>query len=166
MLERAHTPWTGHGVWIGIRQRLPIGGWIFAGRGNTLTIGTLDIVISVLCGSVAYFVRPHKQALALLAMLGGTNVGQACLVHPRRSHGGHPLPGQQPEPGGWNRLVVPVKNIAETVARLEAIGVTFRARPIKGPEDLTAPKMARAHELGIHENVVADVTERVALHSR
>ena len=41
--------------------------------------------------------------------------------------------GQLPEPGGWNRLVVPVKNIAETVAKLEALGVTFRAKPMKGP---------------------------------
>jgi catechol 2,3-dioxygenase-like lactoylglutathione lyase family enzyme len=40
--------------------------------------------------------------------------------------------GQTPEPGGWNRLVVPVKDMAATVARLEALGVTFRARPLKG----------------------------------
>ena len=41
--------------------------------------------------------------------------------------------GQRPEPGGWNRLVVPVKDIAEAVAKLEALGVRFRARPIAGP---------------------------------
>ena len=41
--------------------------------------------------------------------------------------------GQLPEPGGWNRLVIEVKDIYETVAKLEALGVTFRARPIKGP---------------------------------
>ena len=38
-----------------------------------------------------------------------------------------------PAPGGWNRLVIPVKDLAATVARLEALGVTFRARPIQGP---------------------------------
>lgn len=41
--------------------------------------------------------------------------------------------GLTPEPGGWNRLVIPVKNIVETVAKLEQQGVKFRARPIKGP---------------------------------
>jgi catechol 2,3-dioxygenase-like lactoylglutathione lyase family enzyme len=41
--------------------------------------------------------------------------------------------GALPAPGGWNRLVIPVKDLAATVARLEALGVTFRARPIQGP---------------------------------
>lgn len=41
--------------------------------------------------------------------------------------------GALPEPGGWNRLVIPVKDLAATVARLDALGVRFRARPIRGP---------------------------------
>ena len=41
--------------------------------------------------------------------------------------------GQLPEPGGWNRLVIEVKDINEAVAKLEALGVKFRAKPIKGP---------------------------------
>lgn len=41
--------------------------------------------------------------------------------------------GAEPVPGGWNRLVVEVKDLAATLARLDAIGVRFRARPIKGP---------------------------------
>ena len=41
--------------------------------------------------------------------------------------------GQLPEPGGWNRLVIEVKDINETVAKLEALGVKFRAKPIKDP---------------------------------
>ena len=41
--------------------------------------------------------------------------------------------GQLPEPGGWNRLVIEVKNINETVAKLEALGAKFRTKPIKGP---------------------------------
>lgn len=40
---------------------------------------------------------------------------------------------QQPEPGGWNRLVISVADIATTVAKLDALGVKFRSRPIKGP---------------------------------
>ena len=41
--------------------------------------------------------------------------------------------GAMPEPGGWNRLVIPVKDIAATVEKLQGLGVTFRAKPIKGP---------------------------------
>ena len=41
--------------------------------------------------------------------------------------------GGMPEPGDWNRLVIPVKDIAATVARLDELGITFRSRPIKGP---------------------------------
>lgn len=41
--------------------------------------------------------------------------------------------GAEPVPGGWNRIVLEVKDIAETVQRLEELGVKFRAQPIKGP---------------------------------
>jgi catechol 2,3-dioxygenase-like lactoylglutathione lyase family enzyme len=41
--------------------------------------------------------------------------------------------GATPEPGGWNRLVLEVKDIEATVAKLEALGFNFRAKPIKGP---------------------------------
>lgn len=41
--------------------------------------------------------------------------------------------GALPQTGGWNRLVVPVKDLAGAVSRLDALGVTFRSRPIKGP---------------------------------
>jgi catechol 2,3-dioxygenase-like lactoylglutathione lyase family enzyme len=41
--------------------------------------------------------------------------------------------GQSPEPGGWGRLVIPVRSMDETVAKLEQRGVRFRSRPIKGP---------------------------------
>lgn len=41
--------------------------------------------------------------------------------------------GQLPQPGGWNRLVIPVKDIEAALAKLEALGATFRTKPIKGP---------------------------------
>ena len=41
--------------------------------------------------------------------------------------------GQMPGPGGWNRLVIPVKDIGATTSRLEQLGVVFRSKPIKGP---------------------------------
>ena len=41
--------------------------------------------------------------------------------------------GSLPGPGGWNRLVLEVKDITATVAKLEAQGARFRSKPIKGP---------------------------------
>lgn len=41
--------------------------------------------------------------------------------------------GTEPSPGGWNRIVLEVEDIAATVAKLEALGVKFRTKPIKGP---------------------------------
>jgi len=41
--------------------------------------------------------------------------------------------GSVPKPGGWNRLVIEVGNLDETIAKLEANGTRFRSKPIKGP---------------------------------
>ncbi len=41
--------------------------------------------------------------------------------------------GATPEPGGWNRLVVEVRDIEATVVELTAQGAVFRSKPIKGP---------------------------------
>lgn len=41
--------------------------------------------------------------------------------------------GAQPEPGGWNRLVIEVADLDATIARLEGTGARFRSKPIKGP---------------------------------
>lgn len=45
----------------------------------------------------------------------------------------HPDCGSVPAPGGWNRLVLEVKDIEATVAALAAPGAKFRSKPIKGP---------------------------------
>ena len=41
--------------------------------------------------------------------------------------------GSLPQPGGWNRLVIEVKNLDDTMAALVATGASFRSKPIKGP---------------------------------
>ena len=41
--------------------------------------------------------------------------------------------GSMPRPGGWNRLVIEVGDLDAMVAALEATGMRFRSRPIKGP---------------------------------
>jgi catechol 2,3-dioxygenase-like lactoylglutathione lyase family enzyme len=41
--------------------------------------------------------------------------------------------GRKPEPGGWNRIVIEVEDIAALVAILKLDGTTFRNDIIKGP---------------------------------
>ena len=50
------------------------------------------------------------------------------------SSAARPMPdGRQPEPGGWNRILLVVDDINTEVARLRAAGVTFRNDVITGP---------------------------------
>ncbi len=45
-----------------------------------------------------------------------------------------PMPdGRQPEPGGWNRLVLDVDDLATLHGSLTAAGVTFRNDIVRGP---------------------------------
>ena len=45
-----------------------------------------------------------------------------------------PMPdGSVPEPGGWNRLVLEVDDVADLVERLRAAGVRCRNEPLTGP---------------------------------
>src|SRR5689334_12156960 len=45
-----------------------------------------------------------------------------------------PMPdGSRPTPGGWNRFVLNVDNLAELVGELKAAGVRFRNEILKGP---------------------------------
>ena len=41
--------------------------------------------------------------------------------------------GAQPEPGGWNRLVIEVNDLDTTVATLKQAGSRFRSEPVAGP---------------------------------
>lgn len=45
-----------------------------------------------------------------------------------------PMPdGRQPEPGGWNRLVIEVDDLETLVVNLKAAGMKFRNEIIEGP---------------------------------
>ena len=45
-----------------------------------------------------------------------------------------PMPdGRQPEPGGWNRLVIETDALDRLVEKLKAAGVAFRNEPLSGP---------------------------------
>jgi catechol 2,3-dioxygenase-like lactoylglutathione lyase family enzyme len=51
-----------------------------------------------------------------------------------QSSAARPMPdGQKPEPGGWNRFVVEVDDLAESVAGMREARVTFRNDVVSGP---------------------------------
>ena len=55
------------------------------------------------------------------------------LAGPRAS-AAKPMPdGRTPEPGGWNRFVLPATDLAALVATLRAQGVAFRNDIVDGP---------------------------------
>ncbi len=55
------------------------------------------------------------------------------LSGPRTSARKKLIDGRVPTPGGWNRLVIEVAGLDETLARLKTMDVRFRSKPIKGP---------------------------------
>ena len=77
------------------------------------------------------FELKHQQGAAFAAVrCGDVDV----LLSAPGSSGARPLPdGQQQQPGGWNRLVLAVANLAEAVEALRAQGVRFRSDVISGP---------------------------------
>jgi catechol 2,3-dioxygenase-like lactoylglutathione lyase family enzyme len=55
------------------------------------------------------------------------------LNRPGAGGAGQPMPdGQLPEPGGWNRIIVEVEDLAATVARLREAGASFRNEIVAG----------------------------------
>src|SRR5690348_1676419 len=67
------------------------------------------------------FELKHQQGEAFAAVsCGDTDL----LLSGAESSGAQPLPdGQQQQPGGWNRLVLAVSDLAATVASLKSRGV-------------------------------------------
>ncbi len=55
------------------------------------------------------------------------------LSGPQSSAGRAMTDGEQPAPGGWNRIHLIVDDLASEVARLTAGGVTFRNEVVTGP---------------------------------
>jgi catechol 2,3-dioxygenase-like lactoylglutathione lyase family enzyme len=56
------------------------------------------------------------------------------LLSGPKSSAGRPMPdGEQPKPGGWNRIHLLVDDIEAEVARLRAAGVRFRNDVVTGP---------------------------------
>ena len=56
------------------------------------------------------------------------------LVAGPKASASRPMPdGVKPEPGGWNRIVISVEDLADIVTKLRTEGVKFRNEIIEGP---------------------------------
>lgn len=56
------------------------------------------------------------------------------LLSGPKSSAGRPMPdGEQPGPGGWNRIHIIVDDLATEVTRLRTAGVRFRNEMVTGP---------------------------------
>src|SRR5256885_454621 len=77
------------------------------------------------------FTLKHQQGTAFASVSCG---GLDLLLSGPESSGARPLPnGQQQEPGGWNRLVLAVSDLAAAVAAMNERGHRFRTQIIEGP---------------------------------
>jgi glyoxylase I family protein len=76
-----------------------------------------------------------KLDLQNLPAFGQVSIGNLKLIlsGPGAS-GSRPMPdGRQQEPGGWNRVVLEVKDLAARIAELQEVGVRFRNEMEAGP---------------------------------
>ena len=97
--------------------------------------------------SVRYLVHDVGQAIAFYTRIGFAlrqQFGPAMAIMARddltlwlagpRASAAKPMPdGRLPEPGGWNRFVLPVTDLAGLVATLRAQGIPFRNEILAGP---------------------------------
>ena len=97
--------------------------------------------------SVRYIVRDVDRAIAFYTRLGfglRQQFGPAMAIMARddltlwlagpRASAAKAMPdGRMPEPGGWNRFVLQVTDLAELVATLRGQGVAFRNEIVDGP---------------------------------
>ena len=80
-----------------------------------------NLGFSVLSNHAPAFARVARGPLHLL-LSGAT------------SSAGRPMPdGEQPGPGGWNRIHLIVDDLPAEVSRLRAVGVQFRNGIVTGP---------------------------------
>lgn len=55
------------------------------------------------------------------------------LSGPGTSAARHLADGSVPQPGGWNRVVIEVGDLDESISALRGAGARFRSEPVRGP---------------------------------
>jgi len=93
-------------------------------------VDDVDAAVAFYTERLGFVVKEHMGAPFASVQKGDLTLW---LAGPRSS-AARPMPdGRQPGPGGWNRLVLEVADIAAVVADLQAHGGTFRNDIVTGP---------------------------------
>lgn len=98
-------------------------------------------VVRVMVGSVDEAIQFYTRILGfeLVEHMGPpfarvSRVDLVVWLSGPQSSAARPMPdGRKPEPGGWNRFVLEVENIAATVSDLKKSGARFRNDIVSGP---------------------------------
>jgi catechol 2,3-dioxygenase-like lactoylglutathione lyase family enzyme len=106
---------------------------------NTTSTVMVRYIVNDVEASVAFYTQKlgfqsAAQSGPNFAMLTRGNL-QLVLSPPQGPGGGsQPMPdGRRPEPGGWNRLILPSSGLEKDVETLKQAGVQFRNDITSGP---------------------------------
>ena len=92
-------------------------------------VDNVDAAVAFYTSALGFQLRQQFPAMAIMA-LGDLTLW---LAGPAAS-ASRPMPdGRRPEPGGWNRIVVQVDDLAARVDALRRQGVPFRNDIVSGP---------------------------------
>ena len=91
----------------------------------------VDDAIAFYCGFLGFKEVMHPAPA--FAMLSRGDLRLVLSAPNPAGGGGQSMPdGRKPEPGGWNRFAIEVKDIEDTVERLKKGGVKFRNNIVTG----------------------------------
>ena len=111
--------------------------WSSAGSRTMLRMPTIRYLVTDVDEAVDFYVE--RLGFTLSARMGPPFAiverdGLELWLSGPQTSAAKPMPdGSVPEPGGWNRLVLEVDDVAELAERLLAAGVRFRNEPLSGP---------------------------------
>ena len=94
------------------------------------------IIVADVAAAVAFYTGPLGFSLDVQTPVFAAVIKDGLkllLSGPRSAGGKHLSNGVEQTPGGWNRVMLTVPDIAAEVARLKAAGVNFRGEPVTGP---------------------------------
>ena len=93
-------------------------------------VADVDAALAFYTGHLGFAVGFDARPAFAAVTRGGL---QVWLSGPKSSAGRTLADGRVPAPGGWNRIVLQVADIAAEVERLKAAGLAFRGPIVKGP---------------------------------